>query len=92
MQETPVGSVFVGLVLGVCMILYFALRKKSADPPSPLSILEPMTQVLFAWAYMSLQHVSKSACNGRSGSYTSTGVFIAITPSRLMISGEFETC
>ena len=50
MQETPVGSVFEGLVDGVCMILIFALRKKSAEPPRPLSILDPITQVLFACA------------------------------------------
>ncbi len=48
MHETPVGSVFEGRVDGVCMILILALRKKSAEPPSPLSILEPMTQVEFA--------------------------------------------
>ncbi len=50
MQETPVGSVFEGLVEGVCMILILALRRKSAEPPRPLSILDPMTQVLFACA------------------------------------------
>lgn len=48
MHEIPVGSVFDGRVDGVCMIDIFALRKKSADPPSPLSILEPMTHVEFA--------------------------------------------
>ena len=50
MQETPVGSVFEGLVEGVCIILIFALRRKSAEPPRPLSILDPTTQVLFACA------------------------------------------
>ena len=58
MQDTPVGSVLEGRVDGVCMMLYFALRRKSAEPPRPLSILEPMTQVEFAWAYMSLVFVS----------------------------------
>lgn len=52
MQETPVGSVFDGLVDGVCMMLILALRRKSAEPPRPLSILDPMTQVLFACAYL----------------------------------------
>ena len=50
MQEIPVGSVFEGLVDGVCMMLIFALLRKSAEPPRPLSILDPMTQVLFACA------------------------------------------
>ena len=47
-QLRPVGSVLVGLVEGVCMILYFADLKKSAEPPKPFNILLPMTQVLFA--------------------------------------------
>lgn len=49
-----VGSVFEGRVDGVCIMLIFALRKKSAEPPKPLSILEPITQVELAWAYISL--------------------------------------
>ncbi len=52
MQETPVGSVFEGLVDGVCMMLILALRRKSAEPPRPFSILDPMTQVLLACAYV----------------------------------------
>ena len=50
MHETPVGSVLEGRVDGVCIMLIFALRKKSAEPPNPFSILEPMTQVELAWA------------------------------------------
>jgi len=50
MQDTPVGSVLDGRVDGVCMIEYLALRKKSAEPPRPFNIRDPMTQVLFAWA------------------------------------------
>ena len=30
------------------------LRKKSAEPPRPFKILEPMTHVELAWAYISL--------------------------------------
>ena len=44
------GSVLDGRVDGVCIMLIFALRKKSAEPPKPFSILEPMTQVELAWA------------------------------------------
>jgi len=29
----------------VCMMLYLALRRKSAEPPRPLSMGEPITQV-----------------------------------------------
>ena len=50
MHETPVGSVLVGRVDGVCMIEYFAERRKSAEPPRPLSIRLPITQVEFACA------------------------------------------
>ena len=50
MHETPVGSVLDGRVDGVCIMLIFALLKKSAEPPKPFSILEPMTQVELAWA------------------------------------------
>lgn len=42
MQETPCRSVLEGLVDGVCIMLIFALRKKSAEPPKPFNILEPM--------------------------------------------------
>ena len=49
-NRRTVGSVLVGRVDGVCIILIFALRKKSAEPPKPFNILEPMTQVEFAWA------------------------------------------
>lgn len=93
MQETPVGSVFDGRVDGVCMMLYLADRKKSAEPPNPLSILEPMTQVELAWAYISL--LLYQLCfriELLEVTHTSTGVFIPITPSRRMISGELETC
>ena len=48
MQDTPVGSVFVGRVLGVCIMEYLAERRKSAEPPRPFSIREPITQVEFA--------------------------------------------
>lgn len=48
MQLTPVGSVLEGRVLGVCMMEYLAERRKSAEPPSPLSMREPSTQVLLA--------------------------------------------
>jgi len=34
---------------GVCIIEILALRKKSADPPRPFSILLPLTQVELAW-------------------------------------------
>ena len=44
------GSVLDGRVDGECIMLIFALRKKSAEPPKPFSILEPMTQVELAWA------------------------------------------
>ena len=37
-------------MLGVCMMLYFALLKKSALPPNPFSIRLPITQVLLACA------------------------------------------
>lgn len=50
MHDTPVGSVLDGRVDGVCIMLIFALRKKSAEPPKPFNILEPMTQVELAWA------------------------------------------
>lgn len=50
MQLTPCGSVLLGLVLGVCMMLYLALLKKSALPPNPFSIRLPITQVLLACA------------------------------------------
>jgi hypothetical protein len=50
MQLTPVGSVLDGRVLGVCMIEYLAERRKSAEPPRPLSMREPITQVLLACA------------------------------------------
>ena len=94
MQDTPVGSVLDGRVEGVCIILILALRKKSAEPPRPLSIREPMTQVEFAWAYMSLELYQSRISPERLiiGIYHSTGVFIPMTPSRRIISGELETC
>lgn len=76
MHVIPVGSVLDGRVLGVCIIEYLEERKKSAEPPKPFNIREPITHVLLACAYMSI----------------STGVFIPITPNRRMISGELETC
>ena len=48
MQLIPVGSVLVGRVLGVCIMEYLAERRKSAEPPRPFSMREPMTQVLLA--------------------------------------------
>lgn len=54
MHETPWGSVLDGRVDGVCIMLIFALLKKSAEPPKPFNILEPMTQVELACAYISL--------------------------------------
>jgi len=44
------GSVLDGRVDGVCMMLYLAERRKSAEPPSPFSIRLPMTQVELACA------------------------------------------
>jgi len=32
------------------MMEYLALRKKSAEPPRPFNILDPITHVLLAWA------------------------------------------
>ena len=88
-----VGSVFEGRVDGVCMMLIFALRKKSAEPPKPFNILEPMTQVELAWAYISLSLCQlRVIAEGLSETYTSTGVFIPMTPNRRMISGELDTC
>ena len=96
-MKTPriltVGSVFDGRVDGVCIILIFALRKKSAEPPKPFNILEPMTQVELAWAYISLSLCQlRGTAEPLSDTYTSTGVFIPMTPNRRMISGELETC
>ena len=54
MHETPWGSVLDGRVDGVCIMLVFALLKKSAEPPKPFNILEPITQVELACAYISL--------------------------------------
>lgn len=34
---------------GVCMIEILEFLRKSADPPSPFSILLPLTQVELAW-------------------------------------------
>lgn len=72
----PVGSTLLGRADGVCIILNLAFRKKSLEPPIPFNIPDPHTKVELAWPYIS----------------NSTGVFIAITPNRLMISGLFETC
>jgi hypothetical protein len=72
----PVGSTLLGRAEGVCIILNLAFRKKSLEPPIPFNIPDPHTMVELAWPYIS----------------NSTGVFIAITPNRLMISGLFETC
>jgi hypothetical protein len=44
----PVGSVLVGRAEGKCMMEYLALRRKSAEPPRPLSIREPKALVLCA--------------------------------------------
>lgn len=96
MQETPVGSVLDGLVLGVCMMEILLLRKKSAEPPRPFKILEPMTHVELAWAYISLDTPASAKLVSEIAdtfpTHTSTGVFIPITPSRRIISGLFETC
>lgn len=92
-ETLTVGSVFDGRVDGVCMMLIFALRKKSADPPKPFNILEPMTQVELAWAYISLSLCQlRAIAEPHQKTYTSTGVFIPMTPNRRMISGELETC
>lgn len=49
-QLTPWGSVLDGRVEGVCMMLYFDERRKSAEPPKPFSMREPITQVELACA------------------------------------------
>lgn len=96
---------------GVCIIDSLAFLKKSAEPPRPLSILEPSAFVELAWAYYSCQSSFVSILiikpleqeTQREGEKeeggrerltisTSSGVFIAMIPNLLIISGELATC
>ena len=93
-QLMPVGSVLLGRALGVCMIESFAFLKKSAEPPIPLSMRDPRALVELAWAYLSRR---RDQCwtvveRGKRTMSTSNGVFMAIIPKRLIISGELATC
>ena len=82
------------------MIDSLAFLRKSAEPPRPFNILEPMAFVELAWAYYitnnrsdQLQSASREEKTDRVLTMsTSSGVFIAITPNLLMISGELATC